>query len=1076
MSGAAPTFLSNAVLYGINLSHNQLSGPIPPYSLSLLDNLILNNNSLTGTIPSFNLPKLHTLELNNNQLSGAIPNFNMPQLTGLNFNNNLLSGSIPNFNLPYLRSLLLNNNQLTGCIPGAIKINSPDVQFGGDISNNPGLATQSWSDYWNNNAGVCQPPPTASVFSADASSICNGSSTALRVNITGGNSPYTVVYRIGRAPFTVTNYTSGAAIPVSPTANTAYNLVSVTDANSYTGTGNSGAPIINVTQPTTWYLDADRDKYYISSVLSCTSPGPGYSNTGSPAPGDCDDNNAAVHPNATEICDGIDNNCDGQVDEGFPTVNYYRDADGDGYGTPNDVFAAKCSAPAGYVSAGNDCDDNNAAIHPGAIDDCDGIDNDCDGQVDEDGPLVTYYFDVDGDGYGSPDNPVTTRCFAPANLVTNNLDCNDQDANIHPGATEVCNGIDDDCDGQVDEDFPLVTYYFDEDGDGYGSPNAPVQARCGAPLNTVTNNLDCDDQNANVHPGATEICNGIDDNCDGQVDEGFPLVTYYFDIDGDGYGDPNNPVKARCFVPQNTVSNNLDCNDQDANVHPGATEICNGIDDNCDGQVDEGFPLVTYYFDVDGDGYGNPNAPVQARCLAPQNTVSNNLDCNDQDASVHPGATEICGNGIDDNCNGQVDEGFSNTTYYRDADGDGYGNPSVKITAKCTAPAGYVTNKTDCNDNDASVHPGATEICDGIDNNCNGRIDEGFPLITYYKDADGDGYGDPSVGTTGRCTVPAGYVSNRTDCNDNDATVHPGATEICDGIDNNCNGRIDEGFPLITYYKDADGDGYGDKSVVTTSRCTPPTGYVTNRTDCNDNNAAVYPGAPEICDGIDNNCNGQVDEVCNINISITIADNAKNEGSGQSKLNFTVTLDKTPKEAVQVDYTTQNSTATAGSDYVAQTGTLIFAPGVKKQTISITIDGDRVVEPDETFRIVLSNAVKAAIADDEAIGTIINDDGALSRSIVSSSTPIVKQAISVKVSPNPATSVLYVQLSGYKGNVTLQLRSLEGKVLKEEKLYAGSSKSPQQKINVASLASGVYFLTAIDEKGNMQSEKVIIAH
>jgi len=130
------------------------------------------------------------------------------------------------------------------------------------------------------------------------------------------------------------------------------------------------------------------------------------------------------------------------------------------------------------------------------------------------------------------------------------------------------------------------------------------------------------------------------------------------------------------------------------------------------------------------------------------------------------------------------------TTYYRDADGDGYGNVNTTTTA-CSVPAGYATNSTDCNDASASVHPGAAETCNGVDDNCNGSIDEGL-LVTYYRDSDGDGYGNAAQTTTA-CTAPVGYVALSTDCNDASASVHPGAAEACNGIDDNCNGTVDEG-------------------------------------------------------------------------------------------------------------------------------------------------------------------------------------------------------------------------------------------------------------------------------------------
>lgn len=142
---------------------------------------------------------------------------------------------------------------------------------------------------------------------------------------------------------------------------------------------------------------------------------------------------------------------------------------------------------------------------------------------------------------------------------------------------------------------------------------------------------------------------------------------------------------------------------------------------------------------------------------------------------------------------------FSTNTYYADNDGDGYGDNSNSISG-CTAPTGYVTDNTDCDDNDGNNYPGNTEVCDGADNNCDGTIDEGVST-TYYADSDNDGYGDSNTAITA-CSPPTGYVADNTDCDDNDGNNYPGNTEVCDGTDNNCNGVVDEGCGNTTFCDD----------------------------------------------------------------------------------------------------------------------------------------------------------------------------------------------------------------------------------------------------------------------------------
>ncbi len=185
-----------------------------------------------------------------------------------------------------------------------------------------------------------------------------------------------------------------------------------------------------------------------------------------------------------------------------------------------------------------------------------------------------------------------------------------------------------------------------------------------------------------------------------------------------------------------TFTQGGDCDDATNTINPGMIEICNGIDDNCNGSTDEGV-LNTYYADADTDGYGNIAVTTQS-CTAPFGFVSNSSDCNDGNSAVNPAATEVCANLIDDDCDGQTDEGCNNYTYYADADNDGYGNPASSIQSSSpTAPAGYSSNNLDCNDAVSSINPAATELCNNIDDDCDGVADDGLTPVNASINAVG---------------------------------------------------------------------------------------------------------------------------------------------------------------------------------------------------------------------------------------------------------------------------------------------------------------------------------------------------
>jgi hypothetical protein len=260
--------------------------------------------------------------------------------------------------------------------------------------------------------------------------------------------------------------------------------------------------------------------------------------------------------------------------------------------------------------------------------------------------------DEDGDGFGS------------------DVDCDDTNAAIFPGATEKCDGLDNDCDGEVDGEYAVggTIQYVDADLDGFGG-SAGAVVSCDAVEGFAAASGDCNDADAAVFPGADELCNDVDDNCNGQVDDNATDAgTYYADLDGDGYGATSNSVTA-CEMPAGYLADGSDCNDVEAAVNPSATEYCDMVDNNCDGETDEATAqdAQDWYSDADGDGYGNPDA-ITRQCYIPENHSADNTDCNDGEVTVNPGVDEVCFDGLDNNCNELADQcSYTGYADYEDA-------------------------------------------------------------------------------------------------------------------------------------------------------------------------------------------------------------------------------------------------------------------------------------------------------------------------------------------------------------------------------------------------------------------------